>query len=115
MGFAEYRKVIYGLKHILTLTRGWDHQALYHNATVDGKVDITNISWHMPQIQMIPNYLIAMRNISEQKVKLPLGFRAKSAEQTTLTQTHNFTWRLSVTGGVKKNPDGLSLDFKQIE
>ena len=102
MGFAEYRKVIYGLKHTLTLTRGSDHQTLYHNAAVDGKVDVTNISWHMPQIQMIPKYLTTMRNISEQKVIIPVGFRAKSAEQTTLTQTHNFTWRLSVTGGVKK-------------
>ena len=41
-GFAEYKKVIYGLKHTLTLTRGSDNQALYRNdAAVDGKVDIT--------------------------------------------------------------------------
>src|SRR5208282_2864494 len=48
-GFAEYKKLIYGLKHTLTLTRGSDTQALYHNAAAtDGKVDITNVSWHMP-------------------------------------------------------------------
>ena len=46
------------MKHTLTLTRGSDASALYRNATAaDGKVDITNISWHMPQIQMTPEYL----------------------------------------------------------
>ena len=102
-GFAEYKKVIYGMKHTLTLTRGSDNQALYRNAAaVDGKVDITSISWHMPQIQMTPEYLTAMRNMIEQKVTIPLGFRARTSEQTTLAQTHNPVWRLSVTGGIEK-------------
>ena len=44
-GFAEYKKVIYGQKHTLTLTRGADTQAIYRaNAVPDGKVDITSIS-----------------------------------------------------------------------
>ena len=102
-GFAEYKKVIYGFKHTLTLTRGSDNQALYRGAgAADGKIDITNISWHMPQIQMTPEYLTGMRNMIEQKI-IPLAFRARTGEQTTLTQTHNFTWRLSVTGEVEKN------------
>ena len=49
-GFAVYTKVIYGQKHTLTLTRGSDTQAVYRaNGVADGKVDITSISWHMPQ------------------------------------------------------------------
>ena len=111
-GFAEYKKVIYGMKHTLTLTRGSDTAAIYRNATAaDGKVDITNISWHMPQIQMIPEYLAAMRKLIEHKVTLPLAFRARTTEQTTLTQTQNYTWRLSVTGGVEK-PRWIIIGFQ---
>ena len=111
-GFAEYKKVIYGLKHTLTLSRGSDNQALYRNAgAVDGRIDITSISWYMPQIQMTPEYLTGMRNLIEQKVTIPLGFRARSCEQTTLAQTFNPTWRLSVTGGVEK-PRWIIIGFQ---
>ena len=111
-GFAEYKKVIYGMKHTLTLTRGSDNAAIYRDDTaVDGKVDITNIAWHMPQIQMTPEYLAGMRKLIEQKLTLPLAFRARTTEQTTLTQTQNFTWRLSVTGGVEK-PRWIIIGFQ---
>ena len=54
-GFAEYEKVIYGQKHTLTLNRGADTQAIYRaNGVPEGKIDITSISWHMPQIQLSP-------------------------------------------------------------
>ena len=87
-GFAEYKKVIYGQKHTLTLTRGADTQAIYRaNGVPDGKVDITSISWHMPQIQLSPEYLAGMRSLIEQKVTIPISFRAKSIEQITLSQT----------------------------
>jgi hypothetical protein len=112
-GFAEYKKVIYGMKHVLTLTRGSDSAALYRSdAAVDGKVDVTNISWFMPQVEMAPEYLAGMRkSILEQKVVLPLAFRARTSEQTTLTQTQKFTWRLSVTGGVEK-PRWIVIGFQ---
>jgi hypothetical protein len=111
-GFAEYKKVIYGMKHTLTLTRGSDNASLYRNGiAVDGKVDITNISWHMPQIQMTPEYLTGMRSLIEQKATLPLAFRARTSEQIIVTQTQNFTWRLSVTGGVEK-PRWIIIGFQ---
>ena len=56
----------------------------------------------MPQIQMTPEYLTGMRQLIEQKTTLPLAFRARTTEQTILTQTQSYTWRLSVTGGVEK-------------
>ena len=111
-GLAEYKKVIYGMKHTLTLTRGSDMAPLYRNATsVEGKIDLTSISWHMPQVQMAPDYLTGMRKIIEQKAVLPLSFRARTSEQTTLTQTNAFTWRLSVTGGVEK-PRWIIIGFQ---
>lgn len=111
-GFAEYKKVIYGMKQTLTLTRGNDTESLYRSGGVaDGKVDITNVSWHMPQIQMTPEYLTGMRNLIEQKAVVPLAFRARTSEQTTLPQTQNFTWRLSVIGGVEK-PRWIIIGFQ---
>ena len=103
-GFCDdYKKVIYGMKHCLSLTRGSDTQALYRdNAVQDGKVDVTHISWHIPQVTMSPEYLAGMRTLIESKVTIPLAFRARSSEQITVSQTRNFTWRLSVTGGVEK-------------
>jgi len=111
-GFAEYKKVIYGLKHTLTLTRTSDTLALYRADVVqDGKVDLTEISWHMPQIQMTPEYLAGLRSVIEKKVTLPLAFRARTSENTVLPQTLNFTWRLSVTGGVEK-PRWIIIGFQ---
>ena len=102
-GFAEYKKVIYGQKHTLKLTRGADTQAIYRaHGVPDGKVDITSISWHIPQIHLSPEYLAGMRSLVEQKLTIPISFRARSVEQITSSQTQNFTWRLSLTGGVEK-------------
>jgi hypothetical protein len=113
LGFAEYQKVIYGMKHSLTLTRDSDNAALYRSGTtVNGKVDISNISWFMPQVEMAPEYLAGMRTtILEQKVTLPLSFRARSSEQITITQTQRFTWRLSVASGVER-PRWLIIGFQ---
>ena len=111
-GFAEYRKLVYGEKHILTLTRGSDTHAIHRLAAAGGgKVDITNISWHMPQIDMSPEYLAGMRSLVEQKITIPMAFRARTSEQITLTQTQQFTWRLSVTGGIEK-PRWIIVGFQ---
>ena len=60
---------------------------------------------------MTPEYLTAMRSIVEQKLMLPLAFRARTSEQTAVTQTQHFTWRLSVTGGVEK-PRWIIIGFQ---
>ena len=91
------------MKHTLTLTRQADTQALYHRGGVaDGKVDITEISWFMPQPKLAPEYLSIMRNIMTEKQTIPLFFPAITCEQTTLPQTMKHTWKLSVTGGIEK-------------
>ncbi len=111
-GFAEYKKVIYGLKHTLTLTRSSDTEALFRSDTpTNGKVHITDIVWNMPHVQPSPEYLSSMRSIIERKEPIPLYFRARTSEQTTLTQTLKQTWRLSVTGGVEK-PRWIIISFQ---
>jgi len=111
-GFAEYKRVIYGLRHTLTLTRSSDTEALFRSDTpTNGKVHINDIVWNMPQVQMSPEYLSSMRSIMEQKEPIPLYFRARTSEQTPLTQTQKQTWRLSVTGGVEK-PRWIIIGFQ---
>jgi hypothetical protein len=102
-GFAEYKKIIYGERHTLTLTRGSDTLAIHRVAGVtDGKIDLTSISWYMPQVVMNTEYLTALRSLIEQKAIIPIAFRARTSEQIAVTETQKFTWRLSVTGGVEK-------------
>ena len=63
-------------------------EALYRSAAfTDGKVDITDISWYMPQIKMTPEYLTGMRTLIEQKITFLLLSVQGHSEQTTLTQT----------------------------
>ena len=49
-GFCEdYDKIVYGLKHTLTLVRKSDDDAIFRANTADvGKVAIDKISWFMP-------------------------------------------------------------------
>src|SRR5258708_848072 len=67
-GFGEYKKLIYGQKHTLTLTRTSDTEALFRSDTpTNGKVVISDIMWHMPQVQLAPEYLSSLRSIIDQK------------------------------------------------
>ena len=110
-GFAEYKHVLYGMKHTLTLTRSSNTESLFRSGTHDGKVDITDIVWNMLQIKPSLEYLSSMREVIEKKIPIALNFRARNSEQTTLTQTLNQTWRLSVTGGVEK-PRWIIIGFQ---
>ena len=58
-GFCyNYDKVVYGLKHNLTLTRNNDNDAIFKNngndaagnPYADGKVILSKISWFMPHV-----------------------------------------------------------------
>ena len=65
----------------------------------------------MPQIQMTPEYLTGMRRLVEEKVTIPLAFRARTIERTNVTQTQIFNWRLQVNGGVEK-PRWVIIGFQ---
>ena len=47
----DYDKVVYGFKHILTLTITDDHNAIFRAGGVDaGKITLSKISWFMPHV-----------------------------------------------------------------
>ena len=103
-GFCgDYDKIVYGLKHNLTLTRNNDNDAIYRNnndtagaAMVDGRVILTEISWFMPHVTPADQYKMELYKIIERKEKIPVGYRMLQCDSASVPQSKNFSWRLSV-------------------
>ena len=104
-GFCEdYDKIVYGLKHNLTLTRNNDNDAIYRNnndtagaAMVDGRVALTKISWFMPHVTPADKYKMELYKIIERKEKIPVGYRMLQCDSALIAEhSTDFSWRLSV-------------------
>ena len=103
-GFCgDYDKIVYGLKHNLTLTRNNNNDAIYRNnidtagaAMVDGRVILTEISWFMPHVTPADQYKMELYKIIERKEKIPVGYRMLQCDSASVPQAKNFSWRLSV-------------------
>ena len=103
-GFCEdYDKVVYGLKHTLTLTRNNDNDAIYRNdndtagaAMVDGRVILSEISWFMPHVTPADKYKMELYKIIERKEKIPVGYRMLQCDSASVPKARSFSWRLSV-------------------
>ena len=102
-GFCQdYTKVIYGMQQKLTLTRDNNNNAIFRAAAVDeGKIMIEKISWFMPHVIPSDENKYKIEKIIEKKEKLPVGYRMLQCDNTQVSQTTDFTWRL----GVKSSPD----------
>ncbi len=103
-GFAEdYTKVIYGLRHLLTLKRKGDTDAIFKNDAVDdGKVTLDEVSWYLPIVKPdleVKNNL--MKEI-ENKTELSIDYRMRQADSISVPQNTSFEWRLSVKTGSEK-------------
>ena len=103
-GFCEdYDKVVYGLKHNLTLTRNDDNDAIFRaandaagNAVAVGKIILSKISWFMPHVTPADKDKMELYKIIERKEKLPVGYRMIQCDSATVPQATSFSWRLSV-------------------
>ena len=104
-GFCgDYDKIVYGLKHNLTLTRNNNNDAIYRNnndtngaAMVDGRVILTEISWFMPHVTPADQYKMELYKIIERKEKIPVGYRMLQCDSASIPQnSSDFSWRLSV-------------------
>ena len=110
-GFCgDYDKIVYGLKHNLTLTRNNNNDAIYRNnndtagaAMGDGRVILTEISWFMPHVTPADQYKMELYKIIERKEKIPVGYRMIQCDSASIPQARNFSWRLSV----KSSPEVL--------
>ena len=103
-GFCkDYDKVVYGLKHNLTLTRNDDNEAIYRGANnaagnpfVAGKIVLSKISWFMPHVTPADKDKMELYKIIERKEKIPVGYRMIQCDSTSIPQATSFSWRLSV-------------------
>ena len=105
-GFCEdYDKVIYGLKHNLTLTRNNDNDAIFKSnavdgggnpVVVDGKVILSKVSWFIPHVTPADKDKMELYKIIERKEKIPVGYRMIQCDSASIPQATSFSWRLSV-------------------
>ena len=104
-GFCvDYDKVVYGLKHNLTLTRNDDNEAIYRGAAagaggalVAGKIVLSKISWFMPHVTPADKDKMELYKVIERKEKIPVGYRMIQCDSASIPQNStSFSWRLSV-------------------
>ena len=103
-GFCgDYDKVVYGLKHNLTLTRNDDNDAISRGANnpagplAAGKIVLSKISWFMPHVTLVDKDKLELYKIIERKEKIPVGYRMIQCDSATIPQNStSFSWRLSV-------------------
>ena len=103
-GFCEdYDKVVYGLKHNLTLTRNDDNDAIFRaandaagNPVINGKIVLKDIYWFMPHVTPADKDKMELYKIIERKEKIPVGYRMIQCDSATVDQSTSFSWRLSV-------------------
>ena len=108
-GFCEdYDKIVYGLKHTLTLTRNNDDDAIFKTNTnngavppvdnvADAKVHLSKISLFMPHVMPADEYKMELYKIIERKEKIPVGYRMIQCDNALIPENStSFSWRLSV-------------------
>ena len=73
-GFCEdYDRIVYSLKHTLTLVRRSDDDAIFRGAGVDaGKVVLNKISWFVPRVLPADSEKFSLYKSIESKVTLPV-------------------------------------------
>ena len=99
----DYDKVVYGLKHNLTLTRNDYNDAIFRaandaagNASANGKIILSKISWFMPHVMPADKDKMELYKIIENKKTIPVGYRMIQCDSATIPQATSFSWRLSV-------------------
>ena len=104
-GFCgDYDKVVYGLKHNLTLMRNDDNEAIFRGANnaagnpLDaGKIVLSKLSWFMPHVTPADKDKLELYKIIERKQKIPVGYRMIQCDSTSIPQNSiSFSWRLSI-------------------
>ena len=108
-GFCEdYDKIVYGLKHTLTLTRNNDNDAIFKaivpNLAGDadtlpfGKIQLNKIIWFMPHVIPADEDKMKLYKIIERKEKIPVGYRMIQCDSASVPpgDISSFSWRLAV-------------------
>ena len=112
-GFTDdYKKIVYGFKHEITLNRKDDSDAIFRATAADaGRVHLTKCSLYMPLV--IPNDMekLDLYKTIESKATLDVGYRMRQCDTITVPQSTSFSWRLSVKSSPEK-PRWIILGFQ---
>ena len=113
-GFAtDYRRVMYGFVHTLTLVRNVNHKDAMFGETgaLAGKVEFSKISWILPNVEpsQVANYEL-VKLINEQRT-LSIDFRVRQCLTTVVSPSDTFLWRLGIRTSPEK-PRFLVLGFQ---
>ena len=98
-GFCEdYDKVVYGMRHKLTLVRKSNDDAIFKvAATSKGKVQLTKVTWVMPRVHPNDVKKFSLYKSIGSKIVLDAAFRIAEIP----AQTRTIDWRL----GVRTTPE----------
>ena len=97
-GFCEdYDKIVYGLKHSLTLVRKTKDDSIFREAAAGAeKVSLDKISWFMPHVIRLDAEQFSIYKTIESRVKVPVAYRTRQCDMLSVPESTSFTWRLSV-------------------
>ena len=100
----DYDKVVYGVRHTLTLVRATDdNDAIFRADAVDaGKVKLTKISWMMPRILPNDEMKYKLYKSIESKTTLDVAFRMRQCNVIEIPQATSMSWRLGVRTAPEK-------------
>ena len=112
-GFCEdYDKIVYGMKHTLTLVRKSNDDAMFRdNAMAVGKIVLDKVSWFMPHVTPSDTEKYQPYKMIESKVTLPVAYRMRQCESVSVSQSTNFTWRL-VAKTAPEKPRYIIIGFQ---
>ena len=122
-GFCEdYDKVVYGLKHTLTLTRDNNNTAIHKFNDDDGagndrlalgQVILSDITWFMPHVMPADEDKMKLYKIIERKEKIPVGYRMIQCDNAIIPHNStDFSWRLAVKSSPEV-PRFIIIGFQQ--
>ena len=112
-GFCDdYKKIIYGVKHTLTLTRSHDVDAIMRTANVAGcEIRLNKVSWFVPHVIPSTVQKVALYKKIEEKITIPVGFRSLQCDSCDVAGIVDLSWRISVKSGTEK-PRWLIIGFQ---
>ena len=114
-GFCEdYDKVVYGMRHKLTLVRKNDDDAIQRiQAAGAGKVELTKVAWVMPRVHPNDVKKFDLYKSIESKIVLDAAFRMRQCSSAEIPpQSQTFDWRLGVRTAPEK-PRYLLIAFQK--
>ena len=99
----DYDKIVYDLKHNLTLVRKANNDAIFRGAAADaGKVSLDKMSWFMPHVIPADAEKFSIYKTIESNVKVPVAYRTRQCDMLSVPESTSFTWRLSVKTAPEK-------------